>query len=114
VNDGSENKSDSIKIVMREGIGLLIVAEVEGFSLSHQIHGVCSESDVDYFHKEEVEASPNEYKVDVSGYEDNQEQLLSFVRETLVRGRVPMTFLLARILRISINMASRWRKSPII
>ena len=52
---------------MREGIRLLVIAQVEGFSLSHKIHGICGESDEDNFHEKEIETSPEENKVKIPG-----------------------------------------------
>lgn len=73
VDDGCEYKGDSIEIIVRKGIGLLIIAEIEGFFLSHEVHGVGGESDEDDFHYEEVEAPPDEDEVDVACDENHEE-----------------------------------------
>ena len=69
MNDNSQHQSNSIQIIMREGVGLLIVAEVEGFSFAHEVHGVGGQADEDDFHDEEVEASPDEDQIEVTGQE---------------------------------------------
>jgi hypothetical protein len=57
---------------VRESIGLFIVAEVERFAVSHEVHGIGSESNEDEFHDEEIEASPDEDEIEVAGDEDDE------------------------------------------
>lgn len=71
MNDNSQDKRNAINIVMGENIGLLIITEVERFSLSHQVHSVGSKANEDEFHDEEVEASPDKDKVKISGEEND-------------------------------------------
>ena len=73
MNNGSQHQGNTIQIIMWEGIRLLIVAEIEGFSFTHQVHGVGSESNKDNLHDEEVETSPDEDQVEVTGQEHHQE-----------------------------------------
>lgn len=57
---------------MRESIGLFVVAEVERFTVSHEVHGIGSESNEDDFHDKEIEASPDEDEIEVAGDEDDE------------------------------------------
>ncbi len=53
-----KDKGRYVKIVMREGVRLFIVTEIEWFSFSHKVHGIGSQANENHFHNEEVEASP--------------------------------------------------------
>ena len=55
---------------MWKGVGLSVVAQVEGFFESHQIHGVASERNEEYFHQEQVERFPPGEQIDVAEEED--------------------------------------------
>lgn len=98
---------------MREGVGLAIETEIVGLFHFHEVDGVGGEADEDDLHDEDVEGLPAQEEVDVAGEEDCQEELLRAVGKTWVRRGVPMTFLLAMILRRSMSTAMRCRKSPI-
>lgn len=67
---------------MWKGIRLLIVAQIEGLFVSHEVHGVGSKADEDDFHYEEVEAPPDEDQVYVACDENHKEQLLRLIRQT--------------------------------
>jgi hypothetical protein len=41
----SHEESSNIYVIMGQGICLFIVAEIEWFFISHQIHGISSEAD---------------------------------------------------------------------
>lgn len=97
---------------MREGVGLAIETEIVRLFEFHEVDGVGRETDEDDLHHKDVECLPAQEEVDVAGEEDCQEELLGAVGKTWVGRGVPITFLLAMILRRSMSTAIRCRKSP--
>ena len=61
---------------MREGVRLLIEAEVVWLFNAHEVDGVGSETDEDDLHHEHVQRLPAEEEIDVPRQEHCQEKLL--------------------------------------
>ena len=80
-DDGGEEGS-AVEIVVREGVGLAIEAEIVRLLLLHEVDGVGGEADEDDLHHEDVERLPTQEEVDVAGEEDGEEELLRAVGET--------------------------------
>lgn len=80
-DDGGEQGS-AVEIVVREGVGLAIEAEIVRLLLLHEVDGVGGEADEDDLHNEDVERLPAQEEVDVAGEEDGEEELLRAVGET--------------------------------
>lgn len=80
-DDGGEQGS-AVEIVVREGVGLAIEAEIVRLLLLHEVDGVGGEADEDDLHHEDVERLPTQEEVDVAGEEDGEEELLRAVGET--------------------------------
>lgn len=80
-DDGGEEGS-AVEIVVREGVGLAIEAEIVRLLLLHEVDGVGGEADENDLHNEDVERLPAQEEVDVAGEEDGEEELLRAVGET--------------------------------
>ena len=80
-DDGGEQGS-AVEIVVREGVGLAIEAEIVRLLLLHEVDGVGGEADENDLHNEDVERLPAQEEVDVAGEEDGEEELLRAVGET--------------------------------
>ncbi len=97
---------------MREIVRLAIETETIGLLEFHEVYGVTSERYEYDFQNKDIEWFPAKEKIDVTGEEDNQKDFLSAVGQTCINHLLPMTFLLAIILRSSMSTAIRCRKSP--
>lgn len=60
MDDCCKDQGGDVKVVMREGVGLFIVAKIEWFSSPHQVHCISSKANENYFHDKEIKASPYE------------------------------------------------------
>jgi hypothetical protein len=54
--------------------------KLQGISEPHEVDGVCGDTDEEYLHDEEIERLPPKEQIDVAGEEDDEVDLLSFVR----------------------------------
>jgi hypothetical protein len=69
MDDQGENNRHHVQQVVREGIGVTIVAQVEWFLKSHKVDGVSGQEKESHLHQEQVHTSPNEQNVEISGNE---------------------------------------------